>query len=145
MQLEKTHAVSVSVLDDRRIPDLLDWLTQFARAVRDVDYPKGRTLFAPDVVSFGTVNEILAGLDELEARQWRNVWGVTRGFDFDYASVQTHVKGDAGWAVALWSSQGRNAGGWFDRHGRCTFVFEKRHGRWLAVHSHFSLVPPSKI
>ena len=143
--MEKNQAVSAAVIDDRRALDLLDWLTQFARAVREVDYGSGRKLFAVDVVSFGTVNEILAGLDELEAKQWRNVWGVTRGFDFDYSSLQTHMKGDHGWAVALWSSQGRNVSGWFDRHGRCTFVFEKRHGQWLAVHSHFSLVPPLKI
>src|SRR5690606_18612958 len=31
------------------------WLEAFARAVRDRDYDAGRRMFAPDVVSFGTV------------------------------------------------------------------------------------------
>jgi ketosteroid isomerase-like protein len=127
--------------------EIASWLAQFAQAVRAQDYRAGRELFAFDVVSFGTVNEVLHGLDALEERQWRKVWSVTRGFDFDYTSAHIELNADRAWAVALWSSQGNDPGrgGWFDRHGRATFVFARRGGRWLAVHSHFSLVPPSKI
>jgi len=125
--------------------EINNWLSEFARAVRAADYDAGRRMFAQDVVSFGTINEILDGRDQLETRQWRNVWSVTRGFDFDYTSVRNHVQADHAWAVALWSSEGRNQTGWFARQGRATFVFEKRDGRWLAVHSHLSLVPPPTV
>ncbi len=117
------------------------WLTNFAQAVREVDFEAGRELFAGDVISFGTVNEMLEGLDTLQSKQWQNVWGKTRGFEFDYASIRCGIDGNNGWAIALWSSQGRNAKGWFERHGRSTFIFEKREGHWVAVHSHLSLAP----
>jgi ketosteroid isomerase-like protein len=119
------------------------WLADFARAVREVDYEAGRRMFAPEVIGFGTVNEMLHGLDALESRQWRSVWGITRGFDFDYSTAQIDVFGERASAIALWSSQGRNDRGWFDRHGRATFLFALRGGEWRAVHSHLSLAPPA--
>lgn len=121
------------------------WLTEFAEAVRDRDFATGRELFAHDVVSFGTVNEMLEGIDVLEQKQWQKVWSITRGFDFDYPSVRCQLDQNHGWAVALWSSQGQNVKGWFDRHGRATFIFERRGTKLLAVHSHFSTTPPATI
>ena len=117
------------------------WMIRFAAAVRSVDYTRGRKMFDDEVASFGSINEILEGLDELETKQWRNVWGCTRRFEFDYETLRCEVHGDMAWAMALWSSQGVNADGWFDRHGRCTFVFHRIGDRWLAVHSHFSMNP----
>jgi ketosteroid isomerase-like protein len=125
--------------------EIQQWLTEFAQCVRDEDYAAGRQMFAEDTVSFGSVSEILEGLDQLESRQWRRVWGVTRGFDFDYGSMRCATSGETGWAVALWSSEGGHQTGWFQREGRATFILEKRDGRWLAVHSHFSLVPAPTV
>ena len=139
----QTQATVVAV--ESPVQEIQEWLRNFARAVREVDYATGRTMFADDVVSFGSINEMLEGLDELESRQWRNVWGVTRGFDFDYSSIRCRADGEQAWAVGLWSSQGRNHKGWFNRQGRSTFIFERRDGRWVAVHTHFSMVPPSSI
>src|SRR5205823_11254306 len=52
------------------------------------------------------------------------------------------VAGDRGWIAATWDSLGTLPdGGTFPRPGRCTLAFERRHGRWLATHTHFSLVP----
>jgi ketosteroid isomerase-like protein len=126
---------------------LVAWLADFAAAVREQDYAAGRALFAFDVVSFGSINEMLHGLDALEHAQWRRVWSVTRGFDFDYTSAHVEVVGDRAWVVALWRSEGNDPkrGGWFERRGRATFVLARRAGRWLAVHSHFSLLPPNWI
>jgi ketosteroid isomerase-like protein len=137
--IEKLPNAATARTDDAE--PIRHWLTDFARAVREVDYEAGRRMFAPDVIGFGTVNEILHGLDALESRQWRSVWGITRGFDFDYSTVHIDLAGDRAAAVALWSSQGRNDRGWFDRQGRATFLFARRGGDWRAVHSHLSLVP----
>jgi len=139
------HDLASVVVVESPVQEIHAWLRSFSRAVREVDYATGRSMFAEDVVSFGSINEMLDGLDELESRQWRNVWGVTRGFEFDYSSIRICADGDQAWAVALWSSQGRNHKGWFNRQGRSTFIFERRDGRWVAVHTHFSLVPPSSI
>ncbi len=50
--------------------------------------------------------------------------------------------GDRAWIAAPWTSRGTRADGTtFPRPGRCTIAFERRDGRWLAVHTHFSLTP----
>ena len=120
------------------------WLEAFAAAVRDADYDAGARLFAPDVVGFGTVGVLLSGRDALVASQWKRVWGVTSGFHFDMTRLTCCVRGDVAWLAVPWASRtGRGPAdrGAFDRHGRATYVLERRTGRWLAVHSHHSLDP----
>lgn len=120
------------------------WLEEFAAAVRAVDYERGKTLVAPEVVGFGTYAGMLAGLDRLVAGQWRNIWGVTRGFTFRLDDLHCGVDGDLAWVAVPWDSQGRHADGtWYDRPGRATIILARRDGRWLAVHTHFSLYPPT--
>lgn len=125
----------------------LAWLDAFAATVRARDFARGRTMFADDVVGFGSVTGSMVGLDDLVARQWRQVWPVTRGFDFDRQTL--HVDGDADgrlvWVAAQWSSVGRDAttGREFERHGRVTIVLEPADdGSLLARHTHFSMEPP---
>lgn len=125
--------------------EIARWLDEFAAAVRGVDYATGRRLYAPDVVGFGSVADRADGLDDLVARQWRRVWGVTRGFRFVDAGRVCRVVGDTAWVAADWWSQGGNpADGWYDRTGRVTIVLERRAGRWLAVHTHYSLAPKGR-
>jgi ketosteroid isomerase-like protein len=122
--------------------ELRDWLDAFATAVQNVDYATGETLFAPDVVGFGTVGVLLSGLDTLMASQWKRVWGATSGFCFDMDQVTTRVRGDIAWVLVPWASRtGRIDHGPLDRKGRATYILERRHGRWLAVHTHHSLDP----
>ena len=118
------------------------WLEDFSAAVRAVDYERGMTMFAPEVVGFGTFAGMLVGLDALVAGQWRNIWGVTRGFRFHLEDLHCGVSGNLAWVAVPWDSEGqRPDGAWFHRPGRATFALERRDGRWLAVHSHLSLYP----
>jgi ketosteroid isomerase-like protein len=118
------------------------WLEEFSAAVRAVDYERGRTYFASDVVGFGTYASMLEGLDNLIAGQWRNIWGVTRGFTFRLEHLHLGISGDLAWVAVPWDSQGQHPDGtWYDRPGRATLILERREGRWLAVHSHLSLYP----
>ncbi|MGH7214434.1 MAG: YybH family protein [Tepidisphaeraceae bacterium] len=121
---------------------LREWLESFARAVREQDYVRGRSLFTPNVIAFGTRGTELHGIEALVADQWRPVWGTTRGFTFDLNHARIVVAGDTAWATIPWRSQGRRSdGAWFDRLGRATYILERRDGCWLAVHSHHSLNP----
>ena len=121
---------------------LIDWLKAFSAAVRAHDYEGGKLLFAPEAIGFGTYGDRLDGLETLVEKQWHHIWEITRGYDFDYDNVQCGVNGDLGWAAATWVSQKQDAdGAWQNRPGRATFIFEKRNGQWLAVHSHHSLHP----
>lgn len=118
------------------------WLRAFAGAVRARDYAAGRSLFASEVIAFGTVVERAVGIDTLAARQWKVVWETTRDFDFDYASVCSEVVGDRAWVTPLWTSTataGANAGA--RRSGRASLVLAREGAGWRALHSHFSLTP----
>jgi ketosteroid isomerase-like protein len=117
------------------------WLRTFEAAVRARDFAAGRTMFAEDAVAFGTWARAVAGLDNIEREQWRNVWPRIRDFRFD-ADARVHARGDSAWIAAGWSTEATGPDGRpFARPGRGTFVLERRGGRWLAVHSHFSLLP----
>lgn len=119
-----------------------EWLESFASAVRDVDYERGRTMVAEDVVGFGTYASMLEGLENLVEGQWKNIWGVTRGFRFRLDEAHIGVSGDLAWVATPWDSQGQHADGtWFDRPGRATIILVQRNGQWLAKHTHLSLYP----
>ena len=66
------------------------------------------TLFVPEVVGFGTWSDLLVGLDDLEARQWRAVWPAIAGFRFDLEASWTEVSPDRrlGHLAAGWTSTG---------------------------------------
>jgi ketosteroid isomerase-like protein len=123
------------------------WMHAWAACIRAVDYAAARGMFSPDVVSFGTrAKSMMFGLDALERRQWRNVWGVTSGFRFDLDKTRCVVSPDRRVAcvVAPWASRGKRPDGrGFTRRGRCTLLLQRKAPRapWRAVHSHLSLNP----
>jgi ketosteroid isomerase-like protein len=123
------------------------WMHDWATCIRAVDYAAGRAMFSPSVVSFGTrAKKMMFGLDELERRQWRNVWAVTSGFQFDFERTRCMVSPDRRVAcvIAPWASKGKRPNGrGFTRRGRCTLLLQRKSVRspWRAVHSHLSLDP----
>ncbi len=117
------------------------WLQAFEVAVRARDFATGRTMFAEDAVAFGTWARAVAGLDNIMREQWHNVWPRIRDFRFD-ADARVRTSGDSAWIAAGWQTEVTGPDGRaFSRPGRGTFVLERRGGKWLAVHSHFSLLP----
>jgi len=127
--------------DDALAP-LRHWLTEWAARVRAVDFAGGRTMCAPEIIAFGTRAEVVAGLDRVYDEQWRHVWPVIRDFTVRVDEARGGVTGDTGWVAAPWESRGvRPDGSTYARPGRLTIVLERRDGRWLAVHTHFSLSP----
>ncbi len=117
-----------------------DWLDRFSGHVRNVDYAAARPLWHPDVVIFGTHQDLLTGIDAYVATQWGNVWPRTADFRFGQAHVL--AADDASLAVVIvpWTSTGFHRDGTpFDRPGRATLVFHKHDDGWRCVHSHMSL------
>jgi ketosteroid isomerase-like protein len=124
--------------------DVLNWLREFALAVREENYQNGRKLFAPEVVGFGTSAAQAMGLEQLEQEQWKKVWGFTRNFHFEMEEIHFDLSGELAWVAAPFCSQGRSdSAGWFDRRGRATYILSRRGGKWVCVHSHHSLNPLS--
>ena len=123
----------------------LGWLDRFAGYVRDVDYAAARPLFHPDLLAFGTHNDVIPGLDAWRDTQWNNVWPRTTGFRFTAEAVRVLADGtvaDSTMAVVLapWTSTGYAPDQTpFERPGRATMVFSRGPDGWLCVHSHMSL------
>ena len=118
-----------------------EWLQVFEATVRARDFAGGRTLFAEDAVAFGTWARAVSGLDNIMREQWQNVWPRIRGFRFE-PDTFVHGSGDHAWIAGGWTTEVTGPDGKpVTRPGRGTFILERRQGTWLAVHSHFSLLP----
>ena len=118
------------------------WLETFSGYVRDVDYAAARPLFHPDVLAFGTHNDVIPGLDTWVTSQWDNVWPKTSDFHFTLAATHVLASADGTMAtvIAPWSSTGYHPDQTtFDRPGRATMVFQKSGDTWICTHSHMSL------
>ena len=118
------------------------WLETFAGYVREVDYASARPLFHPDVLAFGTHNDVIPGLDQWVSTQWDNVWPKTADFRFvlDQTSILASPDGAMATVIAPWTSTGYHPdGNPFPRPGRATMVFSREGDNWLCVHSHMSL------
>jgi ketosteroid isomerase-like protein len=123
--------------------EVREWLDRFAACVREVDYAAARPFWHPDIVIFGTYQELVKSLSAWTERQWDNVWPRTAEFRFDLANTMIMAAPDGAMAVAIapWTSTGFHEDGTaFDRPGRATIVLARQpDGRWLGVHSHMSL------
>ena len=118
------------------------WLQTFSSYVREVDYASARPLFHPDVLAFGTHNDVIPGLDKWVTSQWNNVWPKTTDFRFvlEQTSILASPDGSMAMVIAPWTSTGYNPdGSAFPRPGRATMIFSRDGDRWLCVHSHMSL------
>lgn len=133
---------ALPIADARIRAEILDWLEVFAGHVRAVDYASARPMWHPDLLAFGTFNDVIQGLETAIATQWDNVWPRTADFAFDLAGTHVLASADGSMAVAVtpWTSTGFHPdGSRFDRPGRATMTYAKHDGAWRCVHSHMSL------
>ena len=63
----------------------IDWLEGFSAHVRAVDYASARPLFHPEILAFGTHQDVLPSLEAWVNTQWDNVWPKTDDFRFTIA------------------------------------------------------------
>lgn len=89
------------------------WLQSFAGYVREVDYASARPLFHPDVLAFGTHNDVIPGLDQWVSTQWNNVWPKTTDFRFvlEQISGLASADGTMSTVIAPWASTGYHPDG----------------------------------
>ena len=83
-----------------------EWLETFAGYVRDVDYASARPLFHPEVLAFGTHNDVIPGLDKWVATQWDNVWPKTTDFRFDAKQTSVLASPDGMMAIVIAGARG---------------------------------------
>lgn len=121
----------------------LEWLRQWETAINEEDFAAARRLFSPDVISFGTLTGFMAGLQELETRQWRKIWPTIKDFKFDNPAILVTGESASSTVIAsLWHSKGKTSGGgWYDRKGRATLVLRLENNLLVCSHSHLSMDP----
>jgi ketosteroid isomerase-like protein len=124
------------------------WLNSFSECVRNRNFNKGEFLFDDDVISYGTWTIEMLGLKNLVKNQWRNVWPQTKEFRFIKSSINLLFDNSSSptqcTVACQWLSYGETKEQ-LERTGRCTIVLQKKHGHWLAIHSHFSSDPKSTL
>jgi ketosteroid isomerase-like protein len=134
---------SMPLADEVEAAAIRDWLARFAACVREVDYAAARPFWHPDIIAFGTYQELIRGLRVWTDTQWDNVWPRTADFAFDLEHTEILASPDGRLAVVIapWTSTGFHADGTaFARPGRATIVLAREPGgAWLGVHSHMSL------
>jgi ketosteroid isomerase-like protein len=101
-----------------------------------------RPLFHPDVLAFGTHNDVISGIDQWVATQWDNVWPKTADFRFVLEQISVLASADhmIATVVAPWTSTGYHPDGKpFPRPGPRHPGFSRTTDGWLCIHSHMSL------
>lgn len=122
------------------------WLDEWADAIRTNDIARGEKLFADEASGFGTVTLMTEGLADLVARQWREVWPRTGGFQFEAETMRIRVSPDEMQACVqtIWHSFSNDGGDvGRKRTGRATIVLTRTatDAAWRGVHTHFSMWP----
>ena len=120
------------------------WFDALATHCRAIDYEGARTIFADDLIAFGTFTDFMHGQRLTEDKQWRNVWGTIRNFTVKLDTVEAIVSADRLTAIGMgvWTSDGFHPNGdRFDRLGRTTVVLgrQKIGDPFVATHTHMSL------
>lgn len=122
------------------------WFRTLQVCVQTVDFVGSRSLFAEDMITFGTFTAFTIGREATEREQWRHVWGHIDQFRWRLDDLHTIVSGDRLTAVsmAVFESTGYTEDGTaFDRPGRATVVLGRQAvgEEWVAQHTHVSLFP----
>ena len=129
--------------DEAAIRGLLDLLQ---RSVAARDFEAVRAMIPDDATNFGSYEHRMIGYEDIRRNQYERVWPNITEFTLDPATLQIGVSGDLAWAACLFSSYTTDADGQrVPRLGRMTFIYERRGGRWLQVHTHASLTPGHRL
>jgi ketosteroid isomerase-like protein len=141
---EPTGADVVGAAHPDDVASVREWVAGWGAEVAAADIRAGRERFDPGLLAFGTHADIVAGREEVEARQWSQIWPAIEDFAFELDHLRVLASPDRLLAVAIvpWSSTGiHEHGERFDRPGRATVVLRRdRVGApWTGLHTHFSL------
>lgn len=96
------------IADSSTAQSVFDWLKRFAACVRAVDYAAARPFWHPDIISFGTYQELIRGRERWIETQWDNVWPRTADFAFDLENTVVMASADGNMATVItpWTSTG---------------------------------------
>jgi ketosteroid isomerase-like protein len=112
-------------------------------AIEKGDIKRYASHIHPDYTAFNeTATELLSGKDnELAAvKSWLSS---ASNITTQMHDEKVTIVGDIAWLTYLWSDSGMDNGKTFSSKGKSTRLYKKEKGRWLCIHSHFTLMPNS--
>ena len=98
--------VSAPIAVSDPVEAVRQWFALMGQYCASVDYDGAESIFADDVVSFGTMMDIVRGRKALREGQWESIWGNITGFKMDLDNVNAGGSGDQAWGVVTWTSTG---------------------------------------
>jgi ketosteroid isomerase-like protein len=125
---------------------IADWFARWGDLVANVDFKRSREMFVDDIVSFGSLVDMVTTREALEAQQWRAIWPTILDYRYDLATLEVAVSPDrlmAMGAVMFRSTGLHPDGARFERPGRATVTLMRTalDSPWLGTHTHVSLTP----
>jgi len=121
--------------------DVLKAMDDAMKAYADRDMEKALSCYAKDndFVSIGTgKDEIMRGPEEMK-KALQEVYEQTEKFSFKSKVFEVSACGDVAWVSGAGIYDIVAEGEKIKMEGRFTVIFERRDGKWLMVHSHYSL------
>ena len=94
---------------DDPLEALRAWFGLLGRYCAAVDFDSAKSIFAADVVSFGTKAQIVAGIELLRRNQWEGIWPKIDDFRIDVDAVRGGGNETPAWGVTTWTSTARAA------------------------------------
>lgn len=142
MNNDSNHNYPDPIIASNGMLALKEFFSRMGDYCAAVDFDSTEILFAADVVSFGTKATIVSGLANLRKQQWEHIWPNIKEFKMQIDQMHGTCNGDIAWGMLPWTSQAiDDSGNTYSRPGRATAVLEQREGKWVCIHTHFSLAP----
>ena len=83
--------VSAPIAVSDPVEAVRQWFALMGQYCASVDYDGAESIFADDVVSFGTMMDIVRGRKALREGQWESIWGNITGFKMDLGQCECVV------------------------------------------------------
>jgi len=129
--------------DTRTAGDVDGAIKRFADAYKARDLKNLMECFVPDpdVVLYGTgADEKRVGLEQVRAQVERD-WAQTESIELSISWKSISAAGLVAWVALDGAFEIRAGGQDMALPARASVVLEKRDGKWLIVHAHFSTPP----
>lgn len=127
--------------NDQTASEVKAVLARFADAYarRDLEALMACVATDDDMVMYGTgADEKRVGPKEIEAQAQRD-WDQTESAAMQFDTTAVSAAGNVAWAAVDGAFELRAGGQIMKMPARASIVLEKRGGKWLIVHAHFSM------
>ena len=115
-------------------------LTDMWDAIEKNDLERYASHLHPDISVFGETNTYLDQGKDLEVGNVKRWLEQANSVHTEMHHPIVTIRDDVAWLVYYWTDSGKVRDENFSSQGKSTRIFVKEDGKWLCIHSHFTLV-----